>query len=402
MARRHAEAAADNAARLLGADTGGVTDGDYVEVPTSEADAQQSAFDELRDDASTDKSGLFVWVYRMPTDEKGEPNGRAKLEHLFTVPIDGSSLDQIFHRVRAEFMTEPDDRKWFVRVQVRELGRGVRWSQIHVVRRGAGITPTAPGIAPAQAGGELGAILAQILKANEAQQARMDEMIARLSAPKPVQEFSLEKMIALQASARQEMVMMMGAMSQMMRPQDNSNSNAMSQMDQMLGMFQKMDQLRNAMGGDNNNGGGLLGTLAPLGMKLLDVVKAQQSAAPAVIPAQPVFPPQLPEQNPAVIPSQQTAVASPQGDNVLFLIKDQLGQLAQLAAITPVDKVSLVAEQVMQAIPEQFDEQLYSILSGMNWWDHLTLAQPALIPHRDWMTALRAEILKSYEPDKAP
>jgi hypothetical protein len=233
-----------------------------------------------------------------------------------------------------------------------------------------------------------------VLKAQEAQQSRVDELVTRLSAPKQVDTFGARDMMTMQQQSQMQMIAMLGAMSQIFRPTGAATET--NNIDAVLSTMQKMQALQAAMGGGDGGGGGsLLSTLAPLGLKFLDVVKSQQTANSQAVPAL-----AAPQASGPAMPAAPLSNPQPEHSNVLFLIKDQLGQLAQLLAVTADDKLPLVAEQVLQAIPEQFDDQIYTIFSGANWYDHLTLAQPLLAPHRTKLEVLRAEILKSFEAEK--
>ena len=77
-----------------------------------------------------------------------------------------------------------------------------------------------------------------------------------------------------------------------------------------------------------------------------------------------------------------------------FMVKDQLGQLAQVAANKP--EAKLIAEQVLASIPEAYDSQLYTLLNSPTWFEGMVAVQPALAAHREWMTALRGELLKAF------
>ncbi len=82
----------------------------------------------------------------------------------------------------------------------------------------------------------------------------------------------------------------------------------------------------------------------------------------------------------------------------MFAIKEQLGQLAEVAAMNapPAD----VAKTMLENLPEENDDLLVAILNDPTWFDRLCVVQPKLAPHRAWLEQVRAEILKAFEPDK--
>lgn len=368
-----------------------VDEGIFTEQGASAEDAQESAFDDLVGDSNADRAGMQIWCYRQPVDATGQPAGRGSLEWLFTVPVDGASLDQIFNRVRTEFM-KPADDQWIIRVQVRAGNRGIKWNRLYTVRNARAAAP-----APGAPGSPLGEVAAVVERMMAQQNARIDELAGRA---RPAQQgLGIQDILALQQAARSEMLQLM----QMMRPAVGAAGPALDPIAQMSGMLevmQKMQAIQGSVvaGGEGDGPLSTLRALAPLAMDLMKTLRAAQSGALAQSA------PALAQSAPALAApgsSQPPMPAVPEGSqNMWFMMREELNKLAEVAGTKP--DVKIIADQILTPLPAAYDDQIYSMLSAGNWFESMTAVCPALAAHREWMTALRNELLSAFsDPEPA-
>ena len=148
------------------------------EASPGDASEQWSEFEQFRDQAESDRRGMLIWVYRIPTDAQGIPVTGGETSLLFTAPIDTyPSLPTVFDRVKKEYMPRGYGRA-LIRIQVRrEKKTGVLWQKVFTIEKGArDDEPEAVG----KIGGDIAALAAIFQRTLEAQQQQNRELIARI------------------------------------------------------------------------------------------------------------------------------------------------------------------------------------------------------------------------------
>lgn len=359
------------------------------QVPLSD-DSQETAFEELRSQSGAESDQKVMWVYRVPTDAKGAPITRGQMEQLISTPIDAMSIDQVLETVRNEFMAD-DDRVWLIRVHVRKPGqRGILWQQVYTVRKALKAKATAQE-------SKLGEVISAVRE--------MQAMHMQREQPRavPAQDnFGIREILAMQQQSMQNTIAMMAAMNG--GGAKSASADPMDAMSKMIAMMGQMNSLRESLGGgggDDNSTLGLVKALAPMGVGLMEVLKKNQPAQLAAPVA--TLPHQGPPAVAAPIPNA-TGPAAIQPLNtdapMIAELRKNLEALADIAATNPDAKET--AAMVLSQLPEEYDNQIYQLLSGGNWFAQICILQPKMKPHEAWLTTVRDEILASFAEGDTP
>lgn len=389
---------------------------------------QWAEFDAFRDQGDASTAGMSVWVYRIPTNAAGEPDG-GDSRQLFTSPIDRYTLQQIFERVKKGFMPRGYGTAT-IRIMVRrDKVRGVIWQKLFIIEKSSLDDEPEMGAKVADTSG-----VAALAEAMRQQNQLIIQLISRqqnapVSQSPPIDPIeSAMKMVTA-------MTGMMGVLANRTAPA----GPAASGVGDMIAGIREMMKLTREIGGmagesaddgaDPDGAVGVLKAIAPIAdlVKTLIVsgratpavpqLSGPVQAEPAALPAQPARAaqpaPARPTQpaRPTVIHPERmpvdTAVASPppptetaqfQGDNAMFgKVTEILGDLVKLAE-NGSDATALGAT-VVDLIPEAYEQHFLTILESDNWFAKLAAFNPAVNSQPEWFAALRYSILAEYTDD---
>lgn len=388
-----------------------------IGMEPNDASEQWSEFETLRDQGEGAARGMFVWVYRIPTDAAGNPVSSVESEQLFVAPIDVYTLPQIFERVKKEYMSRGFGRS-LIRIQVRrEKVRGVLWQKVFAIIKGLNDDgPDATKGTDASGDGNSIHALAQMfdrtLQAQQEQNRRLiEQMFSRQnSAPvDPMQQ--TERMLAMVASLT---TAING------RPVAAAAAPAQT-LGEMASGFREMLKLSQEFGG--GGGGfdepeGALGTLKSLtpwaGVfeKLIDNMKSPAVPVPQMrraprLPASamphpdggngPTAPsaPGIAVQNAArsqgiPTPNQPTGsdpmlLKIVEMTNDLITLKSQGGDPAQ------------IGKTVAGMLTADVEDRLLDLLEADDWFAKLSGFNPRVTEHREFFQIVRDSLLAEYE-----
>lgn len=379
----------------------GVLLGAGMDAESSDPD-QERAYEEFRAQSEVEKTGMMTRVYMIPQNERGEPNISTKMEFLFSAPIDQYTLDEIFRRVQLDFM-EPDDKRWWVRVMVRKEGRnGVLMNNLHPVRalpKTARVSATGT---PQREG--VGEVLAAVREMLADSQRRNDESIARALQLRPQPEgFSARDFIQFMTSSQEKT---MGQFTAMVQALAGARGNGSTEPTGIMGMVSALraikglsDDLGGGGGGDGEGGDSTLGVIKALGPPVTAFIELMGKNKPVASPQLPPVP--APATTPvAGEPVGRVAASETPAQNeaaMLAILKGNLKQIADAAAVgaNPAE----VAKQVLESLPEAFDDPIYDLLSAPDWFPRLIAIQPEVSAHQEWFGKLRGEILASFDAE---
>jgi len=387
-----------------------VIDGELVERGI---DADQAyKFEEFRTSSDGQDSSLMVNVYLHPSNADGTAVVNAKLQHLFSLPIDQLTREQILDKVRNEFMGV-NDTMWMIRIHIRKPGeRGLRFNDLQVVRKRVNAEQASEHYTPG--GSDTTGVLGAVAKMLADAQARTDQMFTRLLESNKTPAIDPIKMYL---DGQKQSAEMFKELAAAMRPAVGGPT-ASDAMTELVKTMTVMEQLRGYM---DRSGGGAAAAAGASGDGLADIIKALTPLAAPVLQAiaagraktataQPALPnpnapradaaPTAPEAAPVeVMPGGLVKTQSMMEDETLFNLKEQLGQLADLAEAKP--DPEQVAGVVLENTPESADAMLLAVLKGDNWFERLAVVQPKLRPHQEWMTQVRNAIIASFDnPDE--
>lgn len=402
-----------------------VTEGEILPGGVDESD-QAAKFEEFRASAADEGGQLVTTVYLSPTNADGTTQTRGLLQHMFACPIDQYDRNQIVDKVRHEFMG-PTDTLWYIRIQVRKTGqRGLLLNQLVPVRKQLQTT-TQDSNTPAGADSTIARMLAQMQTQTQAMIAALADKITAQPTINPMQIF-----MEGQKQAGETFEKIVAAMGGKPAGAAAESGGLDATLKQLMVMRQIQDFL--GTGGAAIAGGGASGSdiaeiikavtpLAGPGLSFLatwlqtkkaelEKNKPKQLTAPAtqVTNAAPTdhnnpsaAPAAKAEPAPATAPTNP-AVKEPKADamkeeSMLYAMRDQLGQLADAIALNP--DPAVVGGQIMENLPEAYDESLFTLLSSETWFDRMVAVQNKLAPYREWMTKLRDYILSQFTEDDA-
>lgn len=353
---------------------------------------QQKSYDEFRADLSGADSGYVVWVFKNPEDREGNPQHKGQLENMFTAPIDKYTMDEICQIVREEWM-EDSDRKWMIRVQVRENGI-IRLNKLQVVRKSGSTTSKKSQSQMAEVMGEVRRMVGEI----------ENRVAARIPSTPPQNTDLLTMMKFMQDSQNQSM-QTLAVLLTALKP---ANSGATD----ILTLVKTMGEVKNfasdlvPAGATEDSGIATLRALGPFAPLLKSLIDKKNDApatlpalaAPAVNPAPIATPPPPPViVVPDPLPKDEAEKAQ-----MISEMRDQLKALAEIAPNKP--PAEEVAQTLLQMLPTSMDDLLVETLEADNWFTRLTFIQPLIKPHEEWFKGLRDAILAQYTetPPGAP
>lgn len=360
---------------------------------------QDRAFDEFLSLSDQERSGINVWVYAMPTNERGETINGAKLEWLMTEPIDKYSQDELFRLIQTKWMREGEPFLW-VRLMVRRArGAGVMKNMLFKLRALPKETT------PARNGGDVPTILEAMSKMLQEQQARQDAFIARLAAPA--------------AQPADPMAMMRGTI-ELLTPllaiaAGGGRAAPVDPFAQMKGVadaMRSLNDLRSDLGGGGGEGSdsgmaGILKAMAPMAAPALQLLanmttKPGNAGAAHVAPipmqgAPPAAPPpQISQPEPDAMP--EIKQRNPTRDELKSL-GEKLDKVAQLMGRAD---TTTCANVLLDDVPEEIDQWLFDQLSATDWLGKLEMVAPAVKGKERFFSDIRDEILRIYQSDTAP
>lgn len=364
---------------------------------------QWSKYEDFKNESEQDRRGKIVAVYNCPLKPDGSYSTTGQLEQLFAAPIDQYTRDEILQKVRSEFM-DATDKRWIVRIQVREAGkRGLLVNQLVSVRRGLFDSKPIDESKRTDINDVLTNVSRMLAEANQ----RTEQMLLRLMDTRNAQAIPARDPMEI---AMQMATMMSGMVSSIMsataaRPHAAEGGNG-----GLLGTLQVLREAKElfsggaAAGPSTSDTADIIRAVSPLAVPLLTFLANERKKNPAITPSpqQPALP------NPAARATQPAPLAgtveeaSPtveKMDNhqMLIFMKDQLGALADLAATNPDPET--VAAQVLENIPDNLDDNLYKVLVAPDWFDQMNAVQPKLGPHRIWFTKVRDAMLASFQEE---
>jgi hypothetical protein len=397
----------------------GEPEGESMGPEQIDADAM-GAFDDLRSSLLGTENIPTVWVFRQPTDKSGAVMMRARLGHMFTCPVDQWTMDEIVAHIRDEWMAR--DATWCVRIQVRQASGKVMWSKLIDINKKPNEGEPRKG---AQADGpNVFAEVRQLMADMESRFAeRMQAVVVRATPPAPAIDMLafMKFMTDTQAQSMQTLGVLLTAM----RPAAGGANDLMAMLNGM-GKIREVagDLLPAPGGGESDSPLGTMKALAPFAAMLTEFMKKKDGptverktpalAAPSAAPGDTPLAPTPSQATPVASASPESApisispAASPPAQpteaqaNMLTELRAQLLTLSQIAGEKPDAKE--VAATLLPMLPTEMDDMIYDTLSAENWFDRLCFIQPAIKPHREWMSEVRDAILASYsevKPDTA-
>jgi len=327
---------------------------------------------------------------------------RARLGHMFTIPVDQWTMDELVAHVRDEWMGR--DISWCIRVQVRKANGKVMWSKLIDVYKKAGEGETKKQNENTTLFAEIRQLIAD---SEERANQRLREIAVRaVPAAPPMDMMALMKF--MQESSAQNM-QTLALLLNAMKPTTSGTND-------ILSMVKAMGEIRNFAGdlvpqaaSEGDSPMGTVKALAPFAAMLTEIIRKRDGAPtherkqlPAPPNAATAVPPVLPtaatpdpphvEPSPTV-PTQPIQPTEAQA-KMLAELREQLLMLSQIAANKPDAKE--VAATLLPMLPAEMDDMIYDTLSAENWFQRLTFIQPAIQPHKEWMTEVRNAILESF------
>jgi hypothetical protein len=80
------------------------------------------------------------------------------------------------------------------------------------------------------------------------------------------------------------------------------------------------------------------------------------------------------------------------------MLYNPLQSLVRMAAESPDPTAAAAcAPVVMQQIPEEYDDELFAILTPDDWFERLAKIYPPIRSHHEWFKVLREHMLKAWD-----
>jgi hypothetical protein len=396
---------------MAGAITLEPMDPDNIQSDDVSDDAE--VFEQFRSAAETERAGVELAVYRVPTDFKNNPTGEEG-RHLFSTPIDRYDLPQLYDRIKKEYMPRGYGVGTF-RLMVRRKGmRGIIWKKLIVLEKGMADDEPLPPMPEIKSGDPAVSALADALNR---QNELLSQLFMRQQAPQnlPDPMAQTERMLAMVASLT---TAING------RPVAAGPSQTLGD---MASGFREMLKLSREFGGGDSGGGGdeegggvagVLKAAAPFADVLKALIERQGAAVPALPapqaqprmmrrepPRAPAPPrPQPPRQNVTAAggsvnePGRVSGIplANTPGENaVLMKIVEMTNDLIQLR--NGGGDPALIGKTFAGMVPPNVEDQLLDLLDANDWFEKLCAFNPAVAPHRDFFQIVRDSMLAEYE-----
>lgn len=377
-------------------------------------DDEDLSFEEYKEELrGTDSKGT-IKVYRLPEDEIGNPLSNTKGHSiLFTCEVDQFTFEELCAKIRREYIRPGRNNIWVRIIGTRRGNRpGAPFSKI--------VNIESPNTGGSQEGvGDIAAVLRAVQESSAQQMASMREAFREMLA-------SQARPVAPTAPPQDPIetsIKMITAMTGMMSALQSTNSprQAMATGGSLLEQIETLKALKgfakDLMGPTarvekdddaDDTITGVITSVSPLAMKLLDVLKSHQQSpqypANARLPPPPgqalpgpgnAAPAPAPVDAPSAEDKQSKSKISEA--NMLAFLRPQLETLAQMASEGA--DVKAVAELTLKALPDSFDDQLCVFLEEEGWFDKLAAINPKIKDSRDWFMNLKAALLAEFEDD---
>ncbi len=368
--------------------------GEPQEIP-GDVSEQWEEFEKFRDQEDAANKGMTVWVYRIPTDARGNPESNMDTRLLFTAPIDLYSLPQLYDRIKKEYMPRGYGVGIF-RVMIRQNNvKGVKWQKVVTLEKGA--KDDEPEAKPDNSGTSIAAVAQLFQKTLDDAMRANRELIGQLLTRQnvaPPDPFG---------GAQQIVAMVTGLAGVLMKPAAGAGGGIAEQVSgirEILKLSNDLGALRGGggddAGGDGNSISSILQAAAPYANLLKDLL----ARAPA--PAAPVhrLPPPPMRAEPARAPNPQT-VTAPQAqgnDPMLLQLAKHVSDICDLIAQGKAEPEG-VALLILDAVPAEYDDRFYEIVAADNWLTKLAAIEPRVRQHTEFFTAVRARIMQEFAED---
>lgn len=367
-------------------------------TPLEDADTE-SAWDAWQEDLKTSGTGGKVRVYKVPSDDEGNPRTNAKgaqLTYLGAWEHQQYGFDEMCAMLTQKFLA-PGETCYVRMIGLRAGARGIQFNRYVQLQRDA--TDSAANAPQTQ--------FDSVVRAMQETQKQTAEMVQRLAAPAHVPVIESRSMISPELkevliACIPVMGTIVGALIQRPKPQSD-----------MATLIEAMGKMKEFISGESSTGNddstvSIVKAVAPGALQLLATLTAnsrqavpprapRRLPAPGTVPTR-IAPPQpipAPQPTPAPIPTPQPL----ENDPMLAQLQPQLETLAQIAE-TNADPAE-VAKLVLDSVPETFDEKLWELISDPMRFNRLFILVPKLNTHKEWMEKLRVALVAEYT-DEAP
>lgn len=374
-------------------------------MPMEDEDIE-SAWDDWTEALKGSDGGGMVRAYKVPQDENGNPltNAKgAKQTYLGAWPHQAYDFDSLLQMITQRFLRPGES--CFVRLTgVRAGSGGLQFNKIVSLQRDSTAPETASG-----SGGDLGAVMQAVQKMNEQNALLMERLTTRNEPPPKDNTAVMEVVKASIPVLGTVLAAWIG------RPAQKSD---LGELITALGKLKGF--VGDGKGGGDDSDDSTLGIVKAIGPHALQLLTAlaqrqpQPVPAPRRIPSRQLPPPRAPISAPqpsaenggataataSTAPHSTTSQPSTENEQMLAQLAPQLAQLAELASRN--EDPAEVAKLVLGVVPEEYDDQLYNLISDAQAFGRLALLSPELKPHKEWLERLRVSMLAEYEPDNAP
>jgi hypothetical protein len=374
------EAATDAQSEFLGHD-----DAAY------DADTEE-AINNFRDSLAGAENKGTLWVYRLPTDERGEVIAAAKPASLFSAPIDRFELEELGARLRSQYM-KPGERAVF-RLTVTQRGtQGLRLNRLLILERER--VEEAP-----NARESMTEILRVIQESNQAAADRTERLLGALHVQRAAAPATdpMQQSLAIVAAIT-GLTHSLVRQSPMTAPA--SSSDPMATMETTMRVMARMRSFFDGGGGDGEGDpDGLASILRAAGPIVATI--GELARRPAMLPAQ-----AAPARRrgvraaPGAAPAVAPATAQQEVEPMIAQLRPQFEALTQ-AARDGGDPLA-VAPLVLEAIPEgsPVEARFVEFLQRPNWFATVVAVYAPAREHAEWFLKLRDAILAEFEADGA-
>lgn len=385
----------------------------------------ENAYEQWREDLGKSHTVATLRVFRIPTNEKGDPvpNARHQAE-LFSAPLDLYSFEEVINRIRREFMA-PGERSMTARLlgirkRTENAPGGSVFNQIVTVEKGMDEN----GIG----GKESAAEIVRVIQESTRQQMEMlERVMGNRTQQNPIE-------VAVQ---------LVGTMTAMMQPLlagiggggKSSTKEILEMMALVKGMqgdggglksrleeITLLKGLATELGGeggsdDGDTPAGIIKAVSPLAGPIMEALAAfQKNQAEAralareklasrkrltnvsdVTDQRKAHAPQPVPEKPEAAERASPVKESQGEDFMLKMIREQLGTLTEVAAENG-DPAPLAA-MLIEGIPEEYDEKVLSFLENPHCLKVLESLHPKVKEHGEWFARFHKACLDQFFPE---
>lgn len=367
--------------------------------PLEDADTE-SAWDAWQEDLKTSGTGGKVRVYKVPSDDEGNPRTNAKgaqLTYLGAWEHQQYGFDEMCAMLTQKFLA-PGETCYVRMIGLRAGARGIQFNRYVQLQRDA--TDSNANAPQTQ--------FDAVVRAMQDTQRQTAEMVQRLSAPPVVTAPESRSLISPELkevliACIPVMGTIVGALIQRPKPQSD-----------MATLIEAMGKMKEFISGESSSASddstvSIVKAVAPGALQLLATLTANRQPvpprAPRRLPAPGTAPTRITVAQPTPAPVTQptpapipTVPANPlESDPMLAQLQPQLETLAQIAE-TNADPAE-VAKLVLDSVPESFDEKLWQLISDPSRFNRLFILAPKLNTHKEWMEKLRVALVAEYTDD---